>query len=278
MKAALWAVLAFVVLSTHLLFAMPQDSKKGDTSLDAAKKAYEQEIRKVQEVLQAAKKKGEEDTSKAREKLIKAYEEAIKRTTQKGDLEAANKLLAEKKALEAGVDFTTPNTEGKPEEAFDARFSGLVGIVESKSGDTHLLVQFNTKIDLSFWKTKVVPKLNGLYTGEPTLKVAGFIVCKTDLTLTFERSEPNACFPSKVLVDDKTVTAGAIPLSRGVHKVFVDFGRHNADGEPGTLAISSKDAPRDFGCFHNKALLSEAAARAPKAEGKKPGPESIISP
>lgn len=121
--------------------ALPQDSKKNDPALEAAKKSYDQEMHKIDDALQVAKKKADEDAAKAREKLIKVYDEVIKRTTQKGDLETANALLAEKKALAGG--------EGEPaDKDKNIALKDLIGhlrveSVDSNHQSTDIVVKFN---------------------------------------------------------------------------------------------------------------------------------------
>ena len=49
----------------------------------------------------------------AQQKLTKAYKDAIKRSTQRGDLVTANAMLEEKSALESALEEDVPAPEGR---------------------------------------------------------------------------------------------------------------------------------------------------------------------
>jgi hypothetical protein len=98
-----------------VVFVVASCTLRAEDALDAAKKVYEAAVKKADDTVAATQKKADEDKAKAKTVLIKAYEEAIKRITQKGDLEAANALVAEKKVLEGG-EAVENHLSKKPEQ------------------------------------------------------------------------------------------------------------------------------------------------------------------
>jgi hypothetical protein len=97
MQLRKFVAIAVLCLSTLMLVG----ADRADRGLEDAKQTHDGEIKKADAELERAQLKFKRDKEQANAKLIKAYEEAIKRTTQRGDLEGANRLLAEKKALQA---------------------------------------------------------------------------------------------------------------------------------------------------------------------------------
>lgn len=79
-----------------------------DRLLETAKQGYDVVVAKADAELQKAEQRCAQTKADAKGRLVKAYEDAIKRATQRGDLESANKLLEEKKALEGGADTPAP--------------------------------------------------------------------------------------------------------------------------------------------------------------------------
>jgi hypothetical protein len=68
-----------------------------------AKALYAVEIATASAALDTAKAKYEDAVSEAKSKLAKTYVNAIKEVTNEGNLDVANRLYAEKKALETGI-------------------------------------------------------------------------------------------------------------------------------------------------------------------------------
>lgn len=91
-----------VVIAFITSIAVPFAARGADRQLEDAKHAHDVAAAKADADLQAAEKKCAAEKSAADARLIKAYEEAIKRATQRGDLAAANQLLAEKDAIQTG--------------------------------------------------------------------------------------------------------------------------------------------------------------------------------
>jgi hypothetical protein len=91
-----------VVLAFLLSIAFPFPALGADRQLEDAKHAHDVAVAKADADLQAAEKKCATEKQAADARLIKVYEEAIKRATQRGDLAAANQLLAEKNAIQTG--------------------------------------------------------------------------------------------------------------------------------------------------------------------------------
>lgn len=85
-----------------LVAVFPLAARGADRQLDEAKRSHDTVVAKADAELQAVEKKCAAEKAAADARLVKAYEEAIKRATQHGDLTAANQLLAEKNALQSG--------------------------------------------------------------------------------------------------------------------------------------------------------------------------------
>lgn len=94
------ATVSTVLSLLHVVVAAAADAPAIDGPLEAAKKLYDQEAGRIDAALAQAEKEADEQKAKARQKLLKAYEEAIKRTTQRGDLVTANAMLEEKSEIE----------------------------------------------------------------------------------------------------------------------------------------------------------------------------------
>ena len=91
-----------VAFAFLLSIAFPFAARAADRQLEDAKRAHDVTVAKADAELQTADKKCATEKQAADARLIKVYEEAIKRATQRGDLAAANQLLAEKNAIQAG--------------------------------------------------------------------------------------------------------------------------------------------------------------------------------
>lgn len=98
------AILSFAASVMCAYGASAADLPAIDGPLEAAKRLYDQEAGRIDAALAQAEKEADEQKAKARQKLLKAYEEAIKRTTQRGDLVTANAMLEEKSEIEDNLD------------------------------------------------------------------------------------------------------------------------------------------------------------------------------
>jgi hypothetical protein len=91
-----------IAFALVLSIVFPLAARGADRQLDEAKRSHDTAVAKADAELQAVEKKCAAEKAAADARLIKAYEEAIKRATQHGDLTAANQLLAEKNAIQTG--------------------------------------------------------------------------------------------------------------------------------------------------------------------------------
>jgi hypothetical protein len=91
-----------IAFALVLSVAFPLAARGADRQLDEAKHAHDVAVARADAELQSVEKKCGAEKAAADARLVKVYEEAIKRATQRGDLTAANQLLAEKNAILTG--------------------------------------------------------------------------------------------------------------------------------------------------------------------------------
>jgi hypothetical protein len=251
----LFASFAFLLCGT-MLFAAE------DPALEAAKGQYDKSISKLDQDLEAAKKKHADGAAAAKEKLLAAYDAAIKRTTQKGELEAANLLVAAKKALAQGegAEAAVPAVAGpaavEPGEGVSPAkvdpkkwYLGYLGYY-FRSGDPKTVHPY---INLSIpnqdvWTEAIQAKMRGKidFSGI-TYEGQSMLVIPKDGTYVLQFHARNHTH-----LDGKMISPGEVELKKGTYRIkslgYNEFlgatqmkVTSKATGEPVPLVIKGAD-------------------------------------
>lgn len=238
-----------------------------DAALEAAKGLYDKTAAKLDQDLEAAKKKHADGATAAREKLMAAYDAAIKRATQKGELEAANALVAAKKQLAQGkqgaegdpgdVAVAVPPAggagdigEGVALARVDPKkwYRGFLGIYYRQEPKTlHPYVNLSLP-NKDVWSEAIQAKMRGKIDLQGiTYEGQGTLVIPKDGIYTLEFHPRNHSH-----LDGKQISPGDVELKKGAYRVktlgynefisatqFQAFSK--ATGEPVPLVIRGAD-------------------------------------
>lgn len=230
-----------------------------DPALEAAKALHEKTNTKLDQDLETAKKKHTDGLAAAREKLLVAYDAAIKRATQKGELEAANALVAAKKNLQAGdagevkgaADAGAPDVAGNAEGVAIAKldpkkwYRGFLGYYyrwEPKG--THPYVFLGVP-NADLWTEGIQAKLRGkIDFQEISYEGQSALVIPKDGTYTIEFHDRTQAY-----LDGKQITAGDIELRKGIYRVKYNAGTHGGPYLPSAFIRATSKATGDPAVF-----------------------------
>lgn len=233
------ALIACLTLISTSLQAAP---KTGDALLDRAKEQHEKRVAKLEADFEKARQLFESQKEKAKQDLIRAYEIAIKRNTIKGELELANALLAEKKALIAGDDAAddpvaalagnAPATGVKTDDE-------LVRVPGSKASRTFFRCVlgayrkhfapagvFTPYVNLSvpsgnLWTKEVQDQMRG------RIDISGMAYTGTAKIYAPQNGIYHVVAKGfGVKIDGKRTDSGSLPLKKGVHEVVITSSNH----------------------------------------------------
>jgi hypothetical protein len=173
--------------------------------------------------------------------------------------------------------FSAGEGDGPDKSGQDVYKRGLIGVVQSPEGDTHVVLCFNSTIDRKFWTSRVNPLMAGKYSTPPTAIVRGVILCKSNMVMKIS-APPNECQPASITVDGKRATGiDTYPLEKGAHNIEIDFGRHNADKFPGSVIIKATDG-RIVPFYYTQEMRDMVVERMPEKDGKKATPKVVVTP
>jgi hypothetical protein len=222
---------------------------QSDPLLDRAKELHEKRMAKIEADFEKAKQLYESQKADARQDLIRAYDAAIKRNTAKGELELANALLAQRKALEAGDSGEQSPLAplfGPADPAAGNADDGVVDVPRSKHAKTYFRSVLGSYRragkDVPFVNVSV-PKAN-LWSERVQSQMRG----KIDLGDVSYRGTAKIYIPKDgeyyleaqncaVKIDGKdTGGSGAIVLKRGAYEIEIEASNH---GQPYLLSASA---------------------------------------
>ncbi len=248
-----------------------------DAALEAAKAQFEKNSAKADQDLEVAKKKHADAVAAAKEKLISAYDAAIKRATQKGELEQANGLVAAKKQLLDGGDAEAVPAvggdlklgEGTPIAKIDPKkwYRGFLGVyLRREPRNLHPYVNLAVP-NRDLWTEEIQAKLRGkIDFAEIAYEGQSLMVISKDGMYNINFDRLAQCY-----LDGKSISPGDIELKKGTYRVKFNADTHGqpvlngaaliatfkSNGDPVTFVIRGADI---------RALLSQRVNGMPVAE------------
>lgn len=242
---AIWLVLSLLFLGPSTGLGAP------DRNLEEAKASYAKTKKRLDDILERYQNLHAEKVEEAKQELSREYSRAIAKATERGDLDAANSLLAELEALEGGATpAASPAVQPKnfsltPSDSIDKRklYRSMLGIYgrHYKPSDDHPVVSLVIP-DRNLWTSAIQDQLRGKidfkdidYTG--TAK----IIVPEEGVYTFEIHN-GLC-----KLDDNQVNAGDITLKKGTREINFHTSNYGSGRMPtASLRIIHKDTKEEL--------------------------------